>query len=288
MSEPLYVPLPAGVPTYSGQHALRERPAGLGPVSLVMHDFDLLWIRKGKLGVELRGFGSLEGGRDTLLLLPPFMPLTFRPRSAGEQAFWYCHFSFRGSPVNALRGPEDVFLPLRFRSADAPDLVDALKRLNAERGKPSARPWRLEALLIEMVSELSAFALKNPPPQDARILDSHGPMDRRIGELSRRIKADPARSWTVESLARSMDLSPSHLHSLCRKQLGMSLQAYIQETRMRRALVLLNERPGGRVPSVLDVSRSCGYASQHHFSTQFKKQFGVSPSAYRSGQEVDC
>jgi AraC-like DNA-binding protein len=288
MSAPLFAPLPPGLPTYTGRHALRQRPRSLGPVSLVMDDFDLLWLRRGKLAVELQGFGELVGARDTFLLLPPFVPLTFRPRSAGGQTFWYCHFGFRGTAVDALRGPRERLLPLRFPARGAPEVARAYGRLNDELRKPPARPWRLESLLIEMVSELVAFAERVRPPESARVLERPGPRDRRVAEVCRRIAADPARSWKVDALARSMDLSTSHMHSLCRRQLGMSLQTYIQEIRMRRALVLLAERRDGRTPTVLEVSRACGYASQHHFSSRFKKRFGVSPSAYRVGQEVDC
>jgi AraC-like DNA-binding protein len=100
------------------------------------------------------------------------------------------------------------------------------------------------------------------------------------------IESDPLRLWRVSELARHVGLSSGHLHSLCRAVLGKSLKRLIVEARLRRGIHLLKQRSDGTVPSVKEVSRACGFSTQHFFSRQFKKYFHLSPTAYRDGSEL--
>lgn len=82
---------------------------------------------------------------------------------------------------------------------------------------------------------------------------------------------------SVEHLARIVDLSPSYLSFLFKKQTGMTITSYIDDLRITQAKKLLSETSR----QVKDISASCGYADQNYFSRIFRKHTGISPVAYR-------
>ena len=79
------------------------------------------------------------------------------------------------------------------------------------------------------------------------------------------------------SVAASKSLmSEQYFRKLFKKEFGMSPKKYIIENRIKRAqaLILTNHY------TISEISELCGYADYNHFSTEFKKATGVSPSQY--------
>jgi AraC-like DNA-binding protein len=97
-----------------------------------------------------------------------------------------------------------------------------------------------------------------------------------------RIEADPVRSWRVDDLARSVDLSRGHLHALWAEALGISLKGYIVRARLRKAMSLLRDPAAGLRPSLKQVALASGFSSQHLFCRQFRQAFGVTPTVFRN------
>jgi AraC-like DNA-binding protein len=174
---------------------------------------------------------------------------------------------------------------MAFTAADAPHVLRAYRRLGETDPADPLAAWRGESRLLEMVTQLAAFAHRRRPGRRDRLFDPPGREDRRVAELCWQVERDPARAWRVAELARSVGLSPGRLHALFRSATGESLKAFIVKTRLRRALVLLRDR-GPEVPSIKEVSAACGFASQHYFSRQFRHLYRVSPMAYRAGARL--
>lgn len=83
--------------------------------------------------------------------------------------------------------------------------------------------------------------------------------------------------WTVERMAKRVNLSPSRFHALYKKIFGKSpvddlIQARIQNA--QNALLYSNS-------SVSEIARELGYSNLPHFIRQFKAISGISPSQYR-------
>jgi len=93
------------------------------------------------------------------------------------------------------------------------------------------------------------------------------------------IHADPARRWTVTDLAAVALVSRSALDARFREVLGRSPIRYLAQWRMHVAQDLLATTDLG----VLAVAHRVGYDAEEAFSRAFKRHFGVSPSAWRSG-----
>jgi len=81
---------------------------------------------------------------------------------------------------------------------------------------------------------------------------------------------------TISGLAQQFGTNTNKLMNLFKKMFGKSIFEYITDQRMEHARKLLREE--GLL--VTEVSRNIGYKNPNHFSTAFKKRFGVRPSAF--------
>ena len=83
--------------------------------------------------------------------------------------------------------------------------------------------------------------------------------------------------WTVERMAKRVNLSPSRFHALYKNIFGKSpvddlIQARIQNA--QNALVFSNL-------SISEIAKELGYNNLPHFIRQFKSVTGISPTQYR-------
>jgi AraC-like DNA-binding protein len=101
------------------------------------------------------------------------------------------------------------------------------------------------------------------------------PLVRRVLEA---VSADPAGSWSVDSLASLVHLSRSALTARFQKALGRSPVRTLREVRMGHARELLRNRA---LPIEVVASR-CGYGSLAAFSRAFTAEHGSSPQAWRA------
>ena len=103
---------------------------------------------------------------------------------------------------------------------------------------------------------------------------------------------DPRITWAVEhmqrrlhepiaiaALAARVNLSPSRFRYLFALQTGVAPTLYLQRLRLRRARLLIERT----FLSVKEVMALVGYSDPSHFSREFRRVYGVSPSALRGG-----
>lgn len=84
----------------------------------------------------------------------------------------------------------------------------------------------------------------------------------------------------LSELAKELHLSERNFRKRFTEEMGVSPKAFLQTARLRRARELL--RTGDQ--SINEISEAVGYYSQFQFSRDFKKEFGLTPSAYRGGK----
>lgn len=94
-------------------------------------------------------------------------------------------------------------------------------------------------------------------------------MDYIYSHINRRI--------TVEDLAEHVDLSPSYLSRLFKKELDISISDYICEMKIEKAQHLLRYSDY----SLIEIANYLAFSSQSHFIQTFKKLIGVTPKKYR-------
>jgi AraC-like DNA-binding protein len=78
-------------------------------------------------------------------------------------------------------------------------------------------------------------------------------------------------------LARSVNLSPSRLRHLIKRDLGMSPGQYLKVCRLCLAQRLLESS----FMSVKEIANSVGLSDVSHFVRDFKKVYGARPTQYR-------
>lgn len=99
-----------------------------------------------------------------------------------------------------------------------------------------------------------------------------------VGRALRLLHADPARQWTVASLARATGVSRAALARRFTELVGEPPMSYLTDWRLTLAADLLRE-PSATVAS---VARQVGYSTAFALSTAFKRVRGISPSEHRA------
>ncbi|GAA1018036.1 AraC family transcriptional regulator [Acrocarpospora pleiomorpha] len=98
-----------------------------------------------------------------------------------------------------------------------------------------------------------------------------------VGRALRLLHAEPARPWTVASLAAAVGVSRAALARSFTPLVGQSPMAYLAEWRLTLAADLLREGEA----TVGAVAAKVGYGSAFALSTAFKRVRGVSPQEHR-------
>ncbi len=167
--------------------------------------------------------------------------------------------------------------PIREIPGDSriPDILEELSVLFPV-NKPDI--YRSISLLYDFIAELTrSFAA---PPR------SNVPSDQNIyiEAVKKYIGNNYQNNISVAQIASRIGLNRSYLGTLFKKSTEKSIQEYLIEYRLRRAMSLVRDTELG----ILEISNSVGYADQFAFSRAFKKKFGISPSKARDKSAYKC
>lgn len=83
----------------------------------------------------------------------------------------------------------------------------------------------------------------------------------------------------LTNLAEEFHFNPNYLSRLFSEEVGMSFSEFLLQYRIEMAKKLLAKQ---RDWSIHRIAESCGFSSQHHLSSSFKKHTQLSPSEYRN------
>jgi AraC-like DNA-binding protein len=97
---------------------------------------------------------------------------------------------------------------------------------------------------------------------------------RRVREY---IDAHLVENIRLQALAEVADLSRCHFARAFKESVGTSPHAYLMQQRLERAERLLAETD----VSVCQVALDSGFRDQSHFSSSFRRHFGMSPRSFR-------
>ena len=102
-------------------------------------------------------------------------------------------------------------------------------------------------------------------------------MDRRIELVISKFKNETATAWDSTTLATLVNLSPSRFRHLFKQETGTTPAQYLKEYRLRKAEKMLRTT----FFSVKQVLKQVGLGSNAHFVRDFRKKYGMTPTAYR-------
>ena len=117
----------------------------------------------------------------------------------------------------------------------------------------------------------------------SRIAQKNPHMDRRIIILKSQIAASLKQRWTVAEMAKAVNLSNSHLRKIFHDELGISPAKFVREIRLEESRKLLESG----ILRIKDIASEVGFHNQSIYTRNFKKTYGISPSAYRKSYWVE-
>ncbi len=91
------------------------------------------------------------------------------------------------------------------------------------------------------------------------------------------VEASLEQGIMVEDLAGIAELSPFHFTRMFQQSIGLSPHQYVLSRRIAKAKELLGERD----PSLANVAQECGFSSQSHLTTRFRRATGMTPNSFR-------
>jgi AraC-like DNA-binding protein len=92
------------------------------------------------------------------------------------------------------------------------------------------------------------------------------------------IRDQPARGWTVQTLAREVGMSRTSFATRFRAAIGESPMRHLSKVRLSQAASYLRTAD----ISLDAIAQRTGYASNASLSKAFRREFGASPGAYRA------
>lgn len=232
-----------------------------------------------KITLVIEGTGRLVQDGRTALMLPGSISVydTARPYSL--------RFDDRVDVV-VIMFPRDLIDP-------SPDHVRAITAISMGRDEFLTR------LVTPLLTEISADfgAVEGPATRVVRTTIELISALLSTVAMSRAAQGDPAhltlmlsiRQYILdhlddselnpEAIARSMYISTRHLHGLFHQQ-GTTVSAWIREQRIESIRRELGD-PMHAHRAIAEIAAGWGYPDASHFSRTFRKQVGMSPSAFR-------
>ena len=88
------------------------------------------------------------------------------------------------------------------------------------------------------------------------------------------------REMSAEKIAAVHGISQRHLHTVLARA-GITLRPWLREQRLTAAAEAL-ARPAHRSSTIAAVAHRWGFADQAHFTREFRKHFGMTPTQWRN------
>ncbi|UGU14927.1 substrate-binding domain-containing protein [Sinomicrobium kalidii] len=84
--------------------------------------------------------------------------------------------------------------------------------------------------------------------------------------------------FTVEELARKLNLSRVQLYRKIKGMCGISVNEYISGIRLEKSREMLRKTS----LNIAEIAYACGFSSPNYFSTSFKNKYGITPKEYKN------
>ncbi|WCM91282.1 AraC family transcriptional regulator [Acidovorax sp. NCPPB 2350] len=254
----------------------RLAPSGttqLGPVAV---DTLTLWTG-GACEVEMRCNGLRHGWRRTsgmVDLLPAGTVVSDVRWSGDAMHCTWLHLAGALTPRHeGMPGMSDV--QARTGVQD-PHITDLLQRLEAQAlaGMPLGAAY-VQALALTLATYLRGRYAESPR------CGWHGAEPRVQWERLRAyIDEHIGQTVSVAEMARTIGYSTNHFARLFRRSFQKSPHQYVIDRRIERArqLLLDPDRP------IAEIAAECGFATQAHLSSAFRRRLGLTPGEFRAGR----
>lgn len=135
--------------------------------------------------------------------------------------------------------------------------------------------------LTDTITYLTKLMMKAISLRDLKASDKAGSLVDTVKEIVKDNYSDSELSLGM--IASKVNFSPNHLSMLFSHETGQTLIKYLTDYRLNKAKELLkctNLKSS-------EISEKVGYLDPHYFSYLFKKTYGVTPTMYREGKDIN-
>ncbi len=164
------------------------------------------------------------------------------------------------------------------------DVADRLEGFKKGADAFLAKPFNMSELHIlsdNLISNIRRLRGKYSGAQEQKDkieqIEVKGNNDQLMNRIMKSINehiSDP--DFNVESLAENVGISRAQLHRKMKEITGISTGEFIRNLRLEQAARLISEQK----INVTQVAYAVGFNNQTHFSTVFRKRYGMSPTEY--------
>ncbi len=154
-------------------------------------------------------------------------------------------------------------------------LIDELRQ--RQLGAETALNGLMDVVFTYLLREMLA---RHAPAEHGWARAVRDPQVRRALAL---MQGEPARAWTLETLAQEAGLSRTALAERFREAMGDTPLAHLRTLRLQAAMRLL----GSTEQTLEQVAQAVGYQDAFSFSKAFKREVGLSPREFRRRDEAD-
>lgn len=169
-------------------------------------------------------------------------------------------------------------------------ILNTLLRKAAETGK--VHPIYLDNVSseygrkIELLTSINAAKslMEEMVMRYCRLVNTHStrhytpPVQRTVTQIQANLSGD----LSLKALAAAQNINASYLSALFKKETGQTVTDYVNETRTKHAMSLLNSTS----LQIQTISQLCGISDVNYFSKIFKKYTGFTPKEYRNTAQV--
>ncbi len=211
----------------------------------------------------------IQIGGNQFFLLPPYTDQ--KPFQTDEHTAFFVHFFARGTIVDPpvridasrIILPSYGYLPYDF------DIFSALRYLHDHTRSPYSNPDFISHQLRSLLMVISLQCQKHPKWEE-------GKKDFLLDELISFIKIHACSPLRAEDYEVAFGKSYHHINYIFKNHFNSTVKQYHMRLRMNHAAQLLLSGA-----SLQETAIQCGFDDYYFFINSFKKEFGVSPAAYR-------
>lgn len=204
------------------------------------------------------------------LVVPPYVYHDIAMTDEGTVS--WAHISAQSEGIDLLEGRS---VPNIFTGPMSLKIGECIRKLNhgpSVSGSTAEELFR-DRYISEIYCELLSVSKKRMSP---------GKYRSKLEKIRSCMLTSPGSHYTLSLLAEKAGLSVSTFSRHFQEAFHMSPLQYLEECRIKRAAFLLASGD-----PVHTVAESLGYYDAYHFSRQFKKKTGLSPSAYARTHTIE-